>query len=142
MPRHDRPADAGLRPAPRILYIEDNVSNLKLVERILERHATVEMIAAMQGSIGLALAREHHPDMVILDLHLPDMHGEEVLQRLKAEPETRDIPVIVLTADASRGLAQRLARIGSCEFLSKPLDVPRFLKVIAAYIDRAGRPDP
>jgi signal transduction histidine kinase/CheY-like chemotaxis protein len=120
---------------PKILYIEDNVSNLKLAERILERHATVELIAAMQGSIGLTLAREHRPDMIILDLHLPDMGGEEVLQRLKAEPETREIPVVVLTADASKGLAQRLARIGSCEFLSKPIDVPRFLKVIAAYIE-------
>ena len=120
---------------PRILYIEDNVSNLKLAERILERHATVEMIPAMQGSIGLTLARQHRPDMIILDLHLPDMRGEDVLKRLKAEPETRDIPVVVLTADASRGLAERLAQLGSCEFLSKPVDVPRFLKVIAAYID-------
>jgi len=91
---------------PRILYIEDNVSNLKLAERILERHAMVEMIPAMQGSIGLTFARQHRPETIILDLHLPDMHGEDVLKRLKAEPETRDIPVIVLTADASRGLGR------------------------------------
>ncbi len=118
----------------RILYVEDNVSNVKLVERILDRYATVELIPAMQGSIGLELARRHHPDIIILDLHLPDIRGEDVLKRLKADPETRQIPVIVVTADASRGLAERLARLGSCEFLSKPVDVPRFLKVIAAYI--------
>ena len=130
----DQPAPAVAR-VPRVLYIEDNVSNLKLTDRILARHATVELIAAMQGSIGLVLARQHRPDMIILDLHLPDMPGEDVLKRLKAEPETRDIPVIVLTADASRGLAERLARLGSCEFLSKPIDVPRFLRIVAAYID-------
>ena len=133
--RNGTPAPDETVRLPRILYVEDNVSNLKLAERILERHATVELIPAMQGSIGLTLARQHRPDMIILDLHLPDMRGEDVLKRLKAEPETRDIPVVVLTADASRGLAERLARLGSCEFLSKPVDVPRFLKVIAAYID-------
>jgi CheY-like chemotaxis protein len=126
---------------PKVLYIEDNVSNLKLVERVLERHGTVELIAAMQGSLGLELAREHRPDLIILDLHLPDMNGEDVLKRLKAEPEIQEVPVMILTADASKGLAQRLARLGSCEFLSKPLDVPRFLKVVAAYIDSAGSGD-
>ena len=126
---------------PKILYIEDNVSNLKLVERVLERHGTVELIAAMQGSLGLELAREHRPDLIILDRQLPDMSGEDVLKRLKAEPETQEVPVMILTADASKGLAERLARLGSCEFLSKPLDVPRFLKVVAAYIDRATSSD-
>ncbi len=131
--RHEHPADAGQQPRrSKILYVEDNVSNLRLVERVLERHASVEMIPAMQGSIGLALAREHHPDIIILDLHLPDINGEVVLTRLKADPSTQDIPVIILTADASKGLARRLAQIGASEFLSKPLDVSRFLKVLAA----------
>ena len=86
-PESEHPADAGLQLArPKILYVEDNVSNLRLVERALERHATVEMIPAMQGSLGLTLAREHHPDIIILDLHLPDMGDEVVLTRLKADP--------------------------------------------------------
>ena len=136
-PQRSRAADA--QPALKVLYIEDNVSNLRLVERVLERHATVEMIPAMQGSLGLALAREHHPDIIILDLHLPDIDGEVVLTRLKADPITREIPVVVLTADASKGQAERLARIGCYEFVSKPLDVPRLLKVIESYIDNAGR---
>jgi PAS domain S-box-containing protein len=146
----DRSATDGQSQAPgdgtgeaakpvRILHIEDNISNLKLVERILDHYETVELIGAMQGSIGLELARQHRPDVIILDLHLPDTNGETVLKRLKAEPETRDIPVIVMTADASLGLAERLARLGSCEFLSKPVDVPRFLKLIAAYIDSPPR---
>jgi PAS domain S-box-containing protein len=125
----------------RVLYIEDNVSNLRLAERILERLAAVELIEAMQGSLGLTLARDRRPDLIILDLQLPDMQGEEVLGRLKADPRTRDIPVVVLTADASKGTAERLMRLGASEFVSKPLDVRRFLAVVQPYIDDAERPD-
>jgi len=132
---------AGVAPRLKVLYVEDNVSNLRLVERVLERHTTVEMLPAMQGSLGLELAREHHPDLIILDLHLPDIDGEVVLRRLKSDPSTRSIPVVVLTADASKGLAQRLAQIGSCEFLSKPLDVPRLLKAIETCVGAARLSD-
>lgn len=118
----------------KVLYIEDNASNLKLAERVLARLGRVEMLSAMQGSIGLELAREHRPDAVILDLHLPDMDGQEVLKRLKADPRTRELPVIVLTADASKGLSKRLALLGASEFMQKPLDVPRFLDMIEAYV--------
>ena len=102
----------------------------------MERHATVEMIPATQSSVGLAPAREHRPDVIIL--HLRDIDGEVVLARLKADSAIGDIRVIVLTADASKGLDRSLARLRSCEFLSKRLDVPRLLKVVAAHIDRAG----
>jgi len=129
---------AQLRRNPKILYIEDNVSNLKLVERVLEHQASVELIAGMQGSLGLELARRHRPDLILLDLQLPDMSGEDVLKRLKAEQETREIPVVILTADASKGLAERLALIGACELLSKPLNVPRFLDVVAGYVERGA----
>ena len=120
-------------PCLRVLYIEDNLSNLKLAERILQRHGPVEMISAMQGSLGLQLAREHRPDLVILDLQLPDMPGDEVLQRLRAEPETRGTPVIVLTADASKGLAKRLILLGATEFMQKPLNVAHFLEMLAIH---------
>ncbi len=66
-------------------YIEDNLSNLTLVERILRRFPTVELMPAMQATIGLDLARQHQPDLIVLDVHLPDMSGTEVLTRLKAE---------------------------------------------------------
>jgi len=125
-----------------VVCIEDNVSNLKLAERILERLATVELIEAMQGSLGLTLARDRRPDLIILDLQLPDMQGEDVLKRLKADSRTRDIPVVVLTADANKGTAERLMHLGASEFLSKPLDVRRFLAVVGPYIDDVGGPDP
>lgn len=114
----------------RILYIEDNLSNLTLIERILERDAAVELVPAMQGQLGLDLAREHRPELIVLDLHLPDMSGQEVLRRLKADPQTAAIPVIVLSADASKGQISRLMESGASDYLTKPLDVQRFLEVV------------
>ena len=116
----------------RIIYIEDNVSNLTLVARILDRHPGVELIPAMQAAIGLQLVREHHPDLVVLDLHLPDMPGAQALERLKADhPE---IPVVVLTADATEGQEERMRGLGAADYLTKPLDVTRFVKVLAANL--------
>jgi CheY-like chemotaxis protein/anti-sigma regulatory factor (Ser/Thr protein kinase) len=122
----------------RILYIEDNLSNLTLVERILERHPSIDLLPVMQGTLGLELAREHHPDLIVLDLHLPDISGEEVLSRLKADEGTRTIPVVVLSADASKRQLERLLQAGAQEYLTKPLDVQRFLEVIATALDRGG----
>ncbi len=88
---HDQePAELGARASKRqvILYIEDNLSNLTLVERILERYAAVELLPAMQGTLGLELACQHRPDLIVLDLHLPDIPGTEVLKRLKAHQST------------------------------------------------------
>jgi CheY-like chemotaxis protein/anti-sigma regulatory factor (Ser/Thr protein kinase) len=118
----------------RILYIEDNLSNLTLIKRILERQPAIELLPAMQGTLGLELAREHRPDLIILDLHLPGMPGEEVLRRLKADDTTRAIPVVVLSAEASPRHIQRLLRAGAYDYLTKPLDVQQFLDVIRATI--------
>jgi signal transduction histidine kinase/AmiR/NasT family two-component response regulator len=126
----------------RVLYIEDNLSNLTLVQRILERRPAIELIPAMQGTIGLELAHEHHPDLIVLDLHLPGMPGEEVLKRLKADNTTSAIPVIVLSADASPRQIQRLLRLGAEDYLTKPLDVHRFLEVITVSIDTIEQPSP
>ncbi len=96
----------------KILYIEDNLSNLTLVEHILDQHPGVELLPAMQGGIGIDLAREHDPALILLDLHLPDMSGTEVLEHLKADSLTSDIPVVVLTADAVRQHAHRVLTLG------------------------------
>ena len=131
----------------RILYIEDNLSNLTLNERILQRQANVELISAMQGTLGLELARQHRPDLIVLDLHLPDMPGADVLKRLKADPVTREAPVVVLTADASARQSERVRQLGAPAYLTKPLDVPEFLKIVANHLQerdprrRASRAD-
>ena len=114
----------------RILHIEDNLANLELVEQILARAGSVELRAAMYGSLGLELAREHRPDLVLLDLHLPDMAGAEVLERLRADAGTADIPVVVVSADATPHHVRQLKAGGVVAYLTKPIDVRELLRVV------------
>lgn len=123
--------DEGASAAPRtVLYIEDNLTNLQLIERILAYRPAITLRSAMQGSLGIELAKEHRPDMILLDLHLPDMPGEEVLRRLGADEQTRDIPIVVVTADASEGISKKLRASGATTFVSKPLNVSLFLETV------------
>ena len=132
-----------LGPAQRakILYIEDNLSNLTLVEQMLADNPQIDLITAMQGGIGLDLACQHHPDLVLLDLHLPDLRGHEVLARLRQNQLTRDIPVVVISADATAGQIQRLKAAGARGYLTKPIDITEFFHVIEETI-REREPQP
>lgn len=82
--------------------------------------------------MGLELAHAHDIDFVMLDLNLPDINGEEVLLRLKADPRTADIPVLVVSADATSGRIQRLRDSGAYDYITKPIDVDHLLRVIDA----------
>jgi len=113
-----------------VLYIEDNLSNLQLVDRVVSRRGGVTLISAMRPMLGLDLAREHDPDLVLLDLHLPDIPGEEVLRRLRSDPRTAGIPVVILSADARPSLIKRLLGAGARAFLTKPLDVAELLGLL------------
>jgi PAS domain S-box-containing protein len=132
----DRPRIASAVEHCQVLYIEDNLTNLKLVQQILERYFSVELISAMQGTLGLDLARKHRPAAIILDLHLPDTTGLEVLRRLKAEESTSGIPVIVLSADASRGRSNQALELGAIGYLTKPLDVDTFVNTLARELQQ------
>lgn len=124
------PPDA-ITPVRRVvLHIEDNLANHTLVERILEQRPGAEVIAAMSGRLGLILAKDHRPDLVLLDLHLPDMSGEQVLQRLRDDPGTASIPVVIVSADATPGQVQRLLSAGAAAYLTKPIDVRELLRLI------------
>jgi CheY-like chemotaxis protein len=125
------PGSAETSRTPTIVYIEDNLSNFDLVKRALSQYPQVTLLPAMQGRLGLELARRHRPDVILLDLHLPDLQGDEVLRRLRADPDTRGIPVIMISADATAGRTARLIEAGARAYLTKPLDVKQFL----AYID-------
>jgi signal transduction histidine kinase/CheY-like chemotaxis protein len=137
---HQRHQDMRLRElntpgeSRRILYVEDNFSNLTLVEQILERYSGIELLSAMQGMIGLDLARKHEPHLIILDLHLPDISGIEVLKRLKSERDTCDIPVVMLTADASKTQSEHARVLGASAYLTKPLDVISFIDNVAQHL--------
>jgi CheY-like chemotaxis protein len=110
-----------------VLYIEDNPPNRLLMERILENRPAIHLISAMQGRLGLELARQHRPDLILLDLHLPDLHGKDVLQHLRASPKTAHIPVAIISADATPGQVERLLAAGAEAYFTKPLDVKGFL---------------
>jgi PAS domain S-box-containing protein len=114
----------------KILYIEDNLSNLTLVEQMLAEQPQIQLITAMQGGLGLDLARQHLPDLILLDLHLPDLPGHEVLARLRRDELTRDIPVVVISADATARQIERLKAAGARRYLTKPLDIADFFQVI------------
>ncbi len=118
------------RPVHTILYVEDNLSNLRLVESVLRRRADVHLIPAMQGGVGLELAAEHQPDLILLDVHLPDIPGDEVLRRLRADPKTAAIPVVTISADATDAQQRRMLGAGSIEFLAKPINISRFLEIV------------
>jgi CheY-like chemotaxis protein len=121
-----------------ILYIEDNLSNLELVKRVLTKRPGIRLIDAMQGRLGVDLAREHHPDLILLDLHLPDISGTEVLRQVRDDPRTTAIPVIVISADATPGQIDRLLTDGALAYLTKPLDVKKLLSLLDQTLPSGG----
>ncbi|MFN2508337.1 MAG: ATP-binding protein, partial [Chthoniobacterales bacterium] len=113
-----------------LLYVEDNLSNFRLIERLMEHRPGLHLIAAHEGLTGLNLARQHRPDLILLDVNLPDIDGRELLLRLRAEPDCATIPVVVISADATPGQIERLRSAGAVEYLTKPLDIQKFFKVL------------
>ena len=121
-----------------VLYIDDNPSNAKLVQHALAGHPDVRVLLATEGAAGLELAGAHRPDLILLDLHLPDMNGATVLERLQADADTAGIPVIVLSADTSVSQFRALLAGGARGSLTKPLDVREFLVTVDQYLPTPG----
>jgi CheY-like chemotaxis protein len=112
---------------------------------MLEERPEIELLTAMQGKIGLDLARQHSPDLVLLDVHLPDLDGREVISELKSSQTTRDIPIVVISADATASQINRLMTAGANTYLTKPLDVAEFFRVLDKTIAakmRNTQPEP
>jgi signal transduction histidine kinase/DNA-binding response OmpR family regulator len=120
----------------RVLYVEDMAANIRLVEQILKRRPSVELVPVMQGLTAVELARNCQPDLVLLDLHLPDISGEEVLYRLQSDPATMDIPIVVLSADATARQRERLRVAGADAYLTKPISIGRFLELLDRTLER------
>jgi CheY-like chemotaxis protein len=106
-----------------VLAIEDNVANVRLLEAVLGRVDNVTMRSAVDGGQGLLLAAQIKPDVVLLDLHLPDQGGESVLEHLRHDPATAAIPVVICSADAAPGQSRRLLDLGAWAYLTKPIDL-------------------
>jgi two-component system cell cycle response regulator DivK len=118
----------------QILVVEDNDRNMKLFRDVL--HATgYHTLEASTGGQALALASEHRPALVLMDIQLPDMDGLEALDRLRADESTAAIPVLAVTAQAMRGDRERFIAAGFDGYLSKPVDVDELLETIGRYCD-------
>lgn len=139
------PADAGEPVATAtggtVLYVEDNPANVRLVERVLSRRPGVRLLHAATGEAGCQLARDARPDLILLDLHLPDICGEEVLHTLMADPGTCGIPVCMLSADVIAGQSERLLGLGAVAYLSKPLELRQLLELVDQRLPSRGGAD-
>jgi CheY-like chemotaxis protein len=129
------PADGRRSPvtatAGDVLYIDDTKENLELIGSVLnELRPGVALRTATNGLDGSLLAENRRPDVLLLDLNLPDISGEEVMRRLRARTQTGDVPVIVLSADSTSRNINRLLEAGADAYLTKPVNVPQFLDVL------------
>jgi CheY-like chemotaxis protein len=115
-----------------VLYVEDNLSNLRLVESVLQRLPAVRLLTAMQGRLGYELAVDQQPDLILLDVHLPDIDGGEVLRLLRADPATAGTTIVFLSADATPRHVERLLAAGADAYLTKPFQVSELVQVVEA----------
>jgi len=119
-----------------LLYIEDNPANIELVRQTLERRTDVKLVSAPDAKTGLKIARKQHPQLILMDIHLPGMSGLEAFQELKKHKVTQSIPVIVLSADAMSQDIQRAIDMGFHSYLTKPLDLALLLKTVDGFIQQ------
>jgi len=119
-----------LHRANKLLYIEDNAANLKLVQRILAKHSDCELFEAVNAKDGLEIARRELPDLILLDINLPGMDGFGALRELQDNPGTRHIPVIAVSANAMQSDIDRAMAAGFADYLTKPINISRFFNVL------------
>jgi two-component system, cell cycle response regulator DivK len=114
--------------------VEDNELNMKLFHDLLEAHGYI-ILQTKDGMEALDIAREHHPDLILMDIQLPEVSGLEVTKWLKADDDLKSIPVIAITAFAMKGDEERI-REGGCEaYMSKPISVAKFIATVKTYLD-------
>src|SRR5919107_4656930 len=122
------------RTARKVLIVEDNELNMKLFNDLLEAHGYTTL-QTKDGRQALSIARTHRPDLILMDIQLPEVSGLEITKWLKADEDLRSIPVIAITAFAMKGDEERI-REGGCEaYLSKPISVAKFIATVKTYLD-------
>ena len=117
-----------------ILIVEDNDLNMKLFNDLLQANG-YNTVQTNSGKEALQLTRDHRPDLILMDIQLPEISGLEVTKRLKADDELKDIPIVAVTAFAMKGDEEKI-RDGGCEgYIAKPISVTNFLETIAKFLD-------
>jgi CheY-like chemotaxis protein len=123
----------------RILYVEDNEDNIYVIRNRLGR-AGFTVLVATDGEQGVNMAAAERPDLILMDLRLPVLDGWEATRRIKAQPETRDIPIIALTAHAMTGDREKALEAGCDDFDTKPVEMPRLLEKVRALLPKKETP--
>jgi two-component system cell cycle response regulator DivK len=127
-----------LKLAKTVLIVEDNELNMKLFHDLLEAHG-YDTVGTRNGVEAIELARTHRPDLILMDIQLPEVSGIEVTKWIKDDPELHRIPVVAVTAFAMKGDEERI-RQGGCEaYLSKPISVAKFMETIRSFLGTAER---
>ena len=126
-------------PVRTVLYVEDNPANLLLVERLLARRSDLRLLTAVNGTLGLDLARAHRPQVILMDINLPDISGIDALLLLRKDPTTAHIPVVAVSANAMQHDIERGLRAGFFRYLTKPLNVLEFMDTLNAALESADQ---
>jgi CheY-like chemotaxis protein len=118
---------------PRILIVEDNEENRDALSRRLQRRG-FEVISAADGKAGVAMAQSEKPDLVLMDMNMPELDGWEATRQIKAVPECKDLPVVALTAHALTGDRERALEVGCADYHTKPVDFSKLMTQIEALL--------
>jgi CheY-like chemotaxis protein/anti-sigma regulatory factor (Ser/Thr protein kinase) len=122
-----------------LLYVEDNPANLKLVEQIIARHPDIHLLTAVTGNSGIEIACGSQPDVILMDINLPDVSGFEALEILRSDPATAYIPVIALSANAMARDIERGLQVGFFRYITKPIKVNEFMDALNVAFEFAGK---
>ncbi len=122
---------------PKILLVEDNEMNRDMLSRRLSKRG-YDLVVALDGAEGVTSAREHRPDLILMDMSLPVMHGWDATRELRKDPDTQSIPVIALTAHAMSGDREKALEAGCDDFDTKPVELPRLLEKMEKLLSSSG----
>ena len=122
----------------RVLCIEDNPPSLRLIAQIIENHTNYDFLGALSPGAGLDLAGSQNPDVILLDINLPGMDGFEVFRRLRDRSETREIPVIAISANAMPAIIEKATSVGFLDYLTKPIDPKKLLSTVEGILGPLG----
>jgi CheY-like chemotaxis protein len=122
-----------------LLYVEDNPENLKLVEQIIARHPDIRLLTAVNGKSGIEIARMSQPEVILMDINLPDISGYEALKILRSDPATTHIPIIAISANAMAPDIERSLKAGFFRYLTKPIKVNEFMEALDVALKFSGQ---
>lgn len=119
----------------KVMIVEDNELNMKLFDDLLGAHG-YETVKTRDGTKVLDLAREHRPDLIVMDIQLPEVSGLDVTKWLKADADLKSIPVVAVTAFAMKGDEEKIRQGGCEDYVSKPISIIDFMKVVQKYLEK------